>query len=283
MGLSRSPPQEGLRIMAKKNINKEVDEMSADDVMRAMGMAPAPDLIGSVADPEPDAPQVQAPAAAAPAPPVSGEATGAPDPWAVMNRMAAAIEALATRQQAGGDSQALIALTAAFDRMTQAQITSSNETREEARRAFRPSNNVTPGVSVFNRRGTKLNDYAKPPLKCLMMLPWLAEWEGLTREEVELLNLLEAGEYTIKRADRSKITITVAVTYKADKVTPDRLVISHESAFSNDNFKMMAPLADMLRDMLKQHDRAISQAAAAVLSDEEEEALIEAGELSVSV
>ncbi len=115
------------------------------------------------------------------------------------------------------------------------------------------------------------------------MIPWLVEWEGCTREEVELLNLLEGGSYTIKRADRSKINVEVVIDYKADRVTPSLLTVRHESAFNNDNFKMMPPLADMLRDMLKQHDRTIALAAASVLTDEEEEALIEAGDLSVSV
>jgi arsenate reductase-like glutaredoxin family protein len=75
----------------------------------------------------------------------------------------------------------------------------------------------------------------------------------------------------------------VIVEYKEDGRTPSRLLMNHETAFNNDNFRMMPPLVDMLRDILKQHDRDVRALSAAVLSDEEEEALIEAGELSISV
>lgn len=98
-----------------------------------------------------------------------------------------------------------------------------------------------------------------------------------------LLNLLDDGAYVIKRADRSKITVTVRISYAEDNRTPSILFINHETAFNQENFRNMAPLSDMLRDMLKQHDRTVAQKAAAVLSDEEEEALIEAGQLSVTL
>jgi hypothetical protein len=209
-------------------------------------------------------------------------AAATPDPWEVMARVANALEAIASRGNPSQDGQAIEKLTEALARMTDAQIATGEKQVEEQKRAFRPENKIIPNVSVFNRRGTLLEDYQKPPLKCLMMLPWLAEWESLTREEVELLNLLEAGSYIIKRADRSKITVSVDVRYKLDNITPSMLLINHETAFNNDNFKNLPPLADMLRDMLKQHDRTIAHQAAAILTDEEEEALIEAGQLSVS-
>ena len=221
--------------------------------------------------PEPEAPVLQPPTEA-----------GAPNPWEVMARVATALEALVARSSGGSqDSTAIEKLTTALERMTSAQIQSSDKSIEEARRAFRPSNMVNPGVSVFNRRGDR--DFPKPPLKCMVMMPWLAEHEALTREEVELLNLLEAGEYTIKRTDRSKIVISVQMRYNVDGKTPSAMLISHETAFNNDNFRMMPAIADWLRDALKQHDRTIAQQAAAILTDEEEEALIEAGELTVSL
>lgn len=259
---------------------KAVESMTAEDVLRITGQAPVTDFVGSIADPALPAPPSEAPTE------MAGEASaparsGAPDPWVVMERMTAAIEALA--KGGGTESKAIEVLTQALQRMTDAQISTGLAQVEEQRRAFRPSNQLFPNVSVFNRRGDLLGEeYQKPPLKCMMMIPWLVEQSSCTREEVELLNLLEAGSYTIKRADRSKITMEVVIDYKSDRVTPSLLTIRHESAFNNDNFKMMPPLADMLRDMLKQHDRSIAMQAAAILSDEEEEALIEAGELSVS-
>jgi hypothetical protein len=268
--------------MAKRDINREVSEMTADDILRAQGVS-IPDLVGSIADPEPEPTIADVAAeigATEPPAPADDRIAG------TLDRIERALTLLATIAANGSgngtENKAIEKLTSALERMTAAQVNGANEALEESRRAFRPSNTVIPNVSVFDRRGTKLDDYKKPPLKCLMMIPWLVEWESCTREEVELLNLLEPGSYTVKRADRSKINIEVTIDYKADRVTPSMLKVMHESAFNNDNFKMMAPLSDMLRDMLKQHDRKISMAAAAILTDEEEEAMIEAGELSVS-
>jgi F0F1-type ATP synthase epsilon subunit len=276
--------------MAKRDINKDISSMSADEILRATGNAPAPDA-APVAAPDPELAEVAAVAAEmgvevpAPVTPIAATTGNAPDPWVVLQQIATALTVL-TQRASGGEapteSKAIERLTSALERMTAAQINGAEKALEESRKAFRPSNTVIPNVSVFNRRGTGLDDYKKPPLKCLMMIPWLVEWESCTREEVELLNLLEPGTYVVKRADRSKITMTVAIQYKADNVTPSQLTVSHESAFNNDNFKNMAPLPDFLRDMLKQHDRRISQAASSVLTDEEEEAMIEAGDLSVS-
>lgn len=218
------------------------------------------------------------------------ETPRAPDPWEVLARIASAMEAIAASQKAApapdaGMANMMETLSHALVRLSESNIEGSQLIASEQRRGNdqkRPENKIIPNVSVFNRRGTKLEEYQKPLLKCLMMLPWLAEWESLTREEVELLNLLEAGTYVVKRIDRSKVTVTVNIEYKADSVTPSRLVVNHDTAFNNDNFRMMPALTDMLRDMLKQHDRDVRARAAAVLSDEEEEALIEAGQLTVS-
>lgn len=212
----------------------------------------------------------------------------APDPWTVLARIATAMELLAQRQVAApdtGNAELMQTLSQALVRVSESNIEGSKliaAEHQKSTQANRPSNQVIPNVSVFNRRGTKLEDYQKPKLKCLMMLPWLAEWESLTREEVELLNLLESGSYVLKRIDRTKVTVTITIEYKADGHTPSRLLMNHDTAFNNDNFRMMPPLVDMLRDILKQHDRDIRATASTVLSDEEEEALIEAGELSVS-
>lgn len=215
------------------------------------------------------------------------EAT-APDPWAVMNRLAAAMEAIAAKSESEpGTGELMLRLSTALERVSEAQIEGSKLIASETRRAHRPSNEVVPNISVFNRRGTMLPDNAegprKPKLKCLMMLPWLAEWESLTREEVELLNMLEAGEYQLKRIDNSKVRVVIQVELRVDGKTPSRLLLNHDTAFNNDNFRLMPPLPDMLRQLLKQHDPEIRSVSAAVLSDEEEEALIEAGELSISV
>lgn len=243
------------------------------------------------------APDVATPVGGKPEEPASvagDNPDGTPNPWAVMNKLVAAIEGMQQRAAPDQNSQALEILTQAVLRLSEASIAGSKQIAEAQIKAVRPSNEVIPGISVFNRRGRDpqadgCSDLAlhkatlKPKLKCLMMIPWVAEWESLTREEVMLLNLLEEGTYVIKRQDRSKISVTVRITYAEDNRTPSLLFINHDTAFNQENFRNMAPLPDMLRDMLKQHDRIISQKAAAVLSDEEEEALIEAGQLSVTI
>lgn len=219
----------------------------------------------------------------------------------VMDRMTAAIEKLANIQAAGqGNEQVnrlMETLSTAMVRMSETQMQGSqlvaDQTRQialETRRAHRPSNETPRNVSVFNRRGTLLEDhpdpkmrYSKPKLKCLMMIPWMVEWESCTREEVELLNLLQPGEYSLKRIDNSKIKVTVVITWGVDNLTPSQLVISHDTAYGNDQFKLMPALSDLLRQILKQHDMMTRAKASQVLSDEDEEALIETGDLSVSL
>jgi hypothetical protein len=182
----------------------------------------------------------------------------------------------------------------ALERVSETQLEGAKLVAQETRRANRPSNEVVPNRSVFNRRGELLPDTAdgprKPPLKCVMLIPWLVEWESINREEAELLNLLEAGEYHLALIDRSRIKMGIKIDYKLDGRTPSRLLMNHMgsdgqpgTAFNNDNFRLMPPLSDMLRQLLKQHSKEVRARAAGIVSDEEEEALIEAGELSVSV
>lgn len=250
------------------------------------------DQIAALTNPNASEPVGGKPEAPAEGPGVNAD--GEPNPWAIMNRLVQAIEGMQQRPQGDQNSQALEILTQAVLRLSEASIAGSKQIAEAQIKAVRPSNEVVPNLSVFNRRGREplaegCADPAlhkatlKPKLKCLMMIPWVAEWESLTREEVMLLNLLEDGSYVVKRQDRSKITMTVRITYAEDNRTPSLLFVNHETGFNQENFRNMAPLADYLRDMLKQHDRPIAQKAAAVLTDEEEEALIEAGQISVTL
>lgn len=212
-----------------------------------------------------------------------------PDPWEVLNRVTAAIEMLALRQQAAPSStneELMATLSNALVRLSETQLEGSKLIADETRRAVRPSNEVVPMISVFNRRGQLLPEDAegprKPLLKCLMMVPWLLEWESCTREEVELANLMEAGEYTLTLNDKTRVRVVCTIDYKADQVTASRLLITHDTAFNKENFRRIPPLSECFRQYLRQHDPEIKQFAAAVMTDEEEEALIAAGELSVS-
>lgn len=204
----------------------------------------------------------------------------------LQERLTKAIELLSARP-ADSSSDLMLAmmsrLTDALEMVSKAQADGSKLIASETRRAHRPSNEIVPMRSVFNRRGETLADYKKPALKCAMFIPWIVEWESCSREEVELLNLLEPGEYIMTRNDRSKVRVGVKAEYALDEVTMTRLLMRHDTTFNNDNQRLSAPLVDILRGMLKQHAPAVAAQAALVMSDEEEEALIAAGELSVSL
>lgn len=199
---------------------------------------------------------------------------------------------------AGGGSEAgelARILGPALERLAESNLAGAKLITAEQRRTHRPSNEFPHLRSVFNRRGVLLGeqfpeghamadgtDPIKPPLKCIMLLPWLAEWESLTREEVELLNLLQPGNYVVKRVDNSKVRIDVVIEYKVDGKTPSRLVINHETAYNNDNHRLWPSIPEWVRQALRQHDPDTARLAAAVMTDEEEEALIEAGDLVAS-
>lgn len=97
--------------------------------------------------------------------------------------------------------------------------------REQLKQTRVKSNGSAPGISPFNPRGEK--DYPLPELKCEAWLPHKitsAALGGLTREEVELFNLLEPGEYTIRMVDQQpQIILAVGekntVNGKLDKLS----------------------------------------------------------------
>lgn len=208
-----------------------------------------------------------------------------PDPFAVMDRLAAAMEAMAAKQATNATdpnvTDMMAKLAAALERVSEASIEGAKIQAAESRRIHRPSNDVVPMTSTLNPRGQR--DFPKPPLKCVMLIPWLADYDSLTREEVQLLNLLEPGTFVVRKMDGTKVKIDVQITYGLDEVTPSRLLMNHETAFNNDNHKWMPPLVDLLRQIHHASKNATVRAqAAAVLSQDEEEALIASGELTVS-
>lgn len=203
----------------------------------------------------------------------------------LMERLTLALEALASQKTAPGSpnsdsaqmAQAIALLAGAMERMSSGQLEGSRLIADATKKAQRPSNEVYPAISAFNLRGDK--DFPKPQLKCEMLLPWPADHDGSTREEVELLNLLQQGEYTVTRNDMTKIKLQVIVTTKLDSDEPSRLVINHSTAFNNDYHRTLPPLTVMLRQMLKQ-SLATRAAADRVLSMDEEAALIMANQLN---
>ena len=83
-----------------------------------------------------------------------------------------------------------------------------------------------PLISVFNPRGEK--DFPMPDLKCIVHMPWPLRpggpgMHGCTREEVELLNRVVPGEYTVELRDETRVQVSVvgdrnSVTGKTDQM-----------------------------------------------------------------
>lgn len=204
------------------------------------------------------------------------------NPLDVLDRLSRALDGLNSRPSQTDESQLLMTrLAEALERVSAATLDGAKLQAAEARRIHRPSNDVVPQISVLNPRGER--DFPKPRLKCLMMIPWLADPDSLSREEIELLNLLEPGEFVVRKMDGTKVKVTVRIDYGLDEITPSRLLMNHETAFNNDNHRWMPPLTDFVRQVLNaSKDPETKAKAAAVLTMDEEVALIEAGKLLVA-
>lgn len=189
----------------------------------------------------------------------------------IQGAMLEALNAITTRiesMSAGGDGN-----SETLARLAELQKTIADQNNATLKQIHRPRNEFPPLMSVFNPRGDK--DYPRPLLKCEMFTPWFRPWDpgSLTREEVELLNLLDEGEYTMTRNDGTKVVLPVIVKYKLGTKEPERITITHESAFKNEEQARNKSLADTLRSML-------GRKAKDVITMEEEEAYIRLGQLN---
>jgi hypothetical protein len=197
----------------------------------------------------------------------------------LMERLTSALESLSKREaDAGANSQvaaAMVLLAESLQGLRTGQMQAAQLTADMQRRVTRPENNFPPNLSAYNPRGDK--DFPRPPLKCPMLIPWPVEQEAHTREEIELLNLLEAGEFVITRSDRSKLKLTVAIARKLDSEEPSQLSVNHETGFNNDNHKQLPH--DWIRQLVSANPKT-KAAAANVLTMEEEILLIAAHKLN---
>jgi hypothetical protein len=167
-------------------------------------------------------------------------------------------------------ASAIALLAQGLQGMQHASLQGANTIAEMQRRTTMPENRAFPAISWFNLRGDK--DFPRPVLKCEMFLPWpVDDGSSLTREEIELLNLLEQGEYTIFRTDRSRVKVTVRIETKLDSDEPVRLLVNHETAFSNDYHNLMP--FNWIRQMVESKP-SLRDKARAILTMEDEEALI---------
>ena len=151
-----------------------------------------------------------------------------------------------------------------------------------------PSNKVGPNISVCNPRGEK--DFPMPVLKCEIWAPWRSRPQdhGLDREEVELFNLLEPGEYRVELVDGTTQRVVVLGQRHALTNEWTRLTLSGPlndegkgtPLFTQENKGLFPSMRLILREILAQTDQA--DAAAAVMTMRQEVAKIASGELTVS-
>lgn len=194
----------------------------------------------------------------------------------IQARMLTALEALAANpSRSDREESALERLAAAFDRMASAQLEGADRVAKATKLVTRPSNEAPPRISTLNPRGDK--DFPRPQLKAKFLLPWEADPDTLTREEIELLNLIIPGDYVVRRNDATKVKVAVRATYRIDSDTMDRVLFVHETAFNNDYHSLMPP--DWIRQMVRQNPKTRA-ACDAVLTMDEEEDLIVAGLLN---
>ncbi len=108
------------------------------------------------------------------------------------------------------EAQALFAMQAAMlDEMRAAREVAPHAQAQAFAKINDPSNKSGPEISAFNPRGQK--DHRMPALKCEIWAPWRSRESdhGLDREEVELFNLLEPGEYVIELVDGTPHKVVV--------------------------------------------------------------------------
>lgn len=144
--------------------------------------------------------------------------------------------------------------------------------KEQLRQTRRRSNQSGALRSPFNPRGDK--DFPMAELKCEMWIPYKitnAHLGGLDREEVDLLNLLEPGEYRIEMNDDSMQTVCVVGTknsdtgqlYKLEMKGPMDEDGKHTGLFTKDRLQRFPSMKSILR-------QCIGDAAEAVLPMKEE-------------
>lgn len=121
------------------------------------------------------------------------------------------------------------------------------------------SNTAPPEISVYNPRGQK--DFPMPVLKCDVWMPWqqTPTLHGMDREEVELMNLLEPGEYDIEmnNGDTERLVIVGQINRvngKLERLTWtrgwDEDARQYTALFTHENRQYFPGLKNMLRQML---------------------------------
>lgn len=151
----------------------------------------------------------------------------------------------------------------------------SNVQKEQLKQTKKRSNTVGTMRSPYNPRGDK--DFPMAPLKCAVHYQFgmTAELHSLDREEVDLMNLIEPGQYTIKMADKQKQVVCVVgrmndLTHRLDEMQfrgPKDEKGNYTGLFTEERKGRFPDTKDILRQIL-------GDKAKDVMTMEEEEARI---------
>ena len=152
-----------------------------------------------------------------------------------------------------------ITLAQVLDRLAAIQEGNQRVQREQLKQTASKSKARAPNISPYNPRGEK--DYPMPELKCTIHMPFRQRPadHGLDREEVELFNLLQPGNYRVTLNDES--TLTIAVVGRINRATGkiEEMYISgpldpdsgqHTPLFTKETKQLFPGLRTMLREML---------------------------------
>jgi hypothetical protein len=157
-----------------------------------------------------------------------------------------------------------------LDKLTQILAGNQDVQRAQLKQTAPKSLTAAPKVSVYNPRGQK--DFPMPALKCecyapFQLTPSLQESSpSLDREEVELFNLLEPGDYQVQLADESWIPVCVVGTRntvsgqleKIGLMGPRDSDTGHYTAlFTSSNKQTFPPFKKMLRQILGEKADAV--------------------------
>jgi hypothetical protein len=175
-------------------------------------------------------------------------------------------------------------LTSVLARLLEIQAGNQDVQKAQLKQTAPKSNQSGPLRSPFNPRGEK--DFPMPLLKCDVYAPWkmTPTYHSLDREEVELFNLLDPGEYPVELVDGSTVRVHVVGVRNSNTGQLEKLSLMgakddqgvHAGLFTNENRHNFPSLKSMLRQM-------VGEPAESVLTMKREAALIASGELAVSL
>lgn len=171
--------------------------------------------------------------------------------------------------------------------------------REQLKQTAAKSLKRGPNISVFNPRGEK--DFPMPTLKCEVYAPWKMSpmLHSLDREEVELFNLLEPGEYVGELNDGTTVPVNVVGVRNSENGKLEKLSLQgakdeggvYMTLFTKERRNAFPALRLFLRQLIgdpasavmpmKEEERRVKQFLDA--PEDGKAAAVQAGALPVSV